>query len=58
MEKRWRVLDKENETAVKVLSTELNMRPVLAELLIHRDITNIEEARQSDHCPVYLKLDI
>jgi single-stranded-DNA-specific exonuclease len=45
MQKRWSLRAKPGNAEVIKLATELNIDPVLSTLLLHRDITDFEEAR-------------
>jgi single-stranded-DNA-specific exonuclease len=45
MQKRWSVKAKPNDTAIQKLSTELNIDPILAALLLQRGIHDFEDAR-------------
>ncbi|RYF80292.1 MAG: single-stranded-DNA-specific exonuclease RecJ, partial [Chitinophagaceae bacterium] len=45
MNKRWQVRQKANDEEVKRLVAELNIPPVLSNLLINRGIDNYEDAR-------------
>ncbi|MEO6150475.1 MAG: single-stranded-DNA-specific exonuclease RecJ [Mucilaginibacter sp.] len=45
MNKRWQVRQKANDEEVKRLAAELNIEPVLSNLLINRGIDNYEDAR-------------
>jgi len=45
MNKRWAIREVPDETAVNHLSGILNIDPVLSTLLVHRGISNYEEAR-------------
>lgn len=45
MQKRWSIKGKPAEAEIIKLSTELNIDPVLSILLLHRQVSNLEQAR-------------
>lgn len=45
MQKRWSIKEKPDEVAIKKLSAELNIDDVLSTLLLHRGISNMDEAK-------------
>ncbi len=45
-ELRWKLKEKGNETTVNNLANELNINPILANLLVQRNITTFEEAKR------------
>ena len=45
MEKNWKLKDKGNETMISELSEALNINEILAQLLVQRNITTFDEAK-------------
>src|SRR5947199_4339343 len=45
IEKRWTVKRQSNAAQAEALGKELNINPILANLLLQRGVTNYEEAR-------------
>jgi single-stranded-DNA-specific exonuclease len=46
MEYKWRIRDKAPEQVVKTLSTEINVNPTLANMLVNRDIDTFTKAKE------------
>ena len=45
MEKRWVLIPKGNSETIQKLSEELNIHPILSQLLVQRGINTFEEAK-------------